>query len=216
MRKRIFLKEPFKIGRYNHYQVELKALNPRKSENPVQQLLYLRHADNTPRPLVILIPSIMEVTPLEKMVARGLVRRGFNVFLLTMNRRPIEKDRKLSEVFDAAKSIITGIRRAIDFAETRPEIDATKIGTWGNSFGGIINSMVGSVDLRINALYISVAGGRFADTLAKSVSTIAGPYREHRMKVEGLDLKGFIEKLKKVVKVDPLDLAHRRSRKIFL
>ena len=31
------------------------------------------------------------------------------------------------------------------------------------------------------------------------------------MKVEGLDLKGFIEKLKKVVKVDPLDLAHRRS-----
>ena len=211
VRKRIFLKKPFKIGRYNHFQVELKALHPKKSETPIQKILYLRHADNKPRPLVILIPSIMEVTPLEKMVARGLVRRGFNVFLLTMNQKPIKKDRDLSEVFNAAKSIVTGIRRAIDFAETRPEIDATKIGTWGNSFGGIINSIVGGVDLRIKALYISVAGGRFADTLTRSLSTIAGPYREHRMKVEGLDLKSFRKKLMEVVKVDPLDLAHRRS-----
>ena len=211
-RKRIFQKKPFKIARYNKYEVELTAVSPLEGETPVQKLLYLKHVDNTPRPLIILIPSIMEVTPLEKLVARGLIRRGFNVFLLTLNQKPIDNKRKISEVFTAAKSIITGIRRSIDFAENRPEIDATKIGTWGNSFGGILNSLVGGIDLLIKALYISVAGGRFADTLTRSRSELAAPYREFRMKEEGLDIKGFREKLMSVVKVDPLDLTHRRSR----
>jgi len=212
VRKRIFLKKPFKIARYNQYEVELTAVSPLEGETPVQKLLYYKHADNTPRPLVILIPSIMEVTPLEKLVARGLIRRGFNVFLPTLNQKPIDKTRKVSEVFNAAKSIITGIRRSIDFAENRPEIDATKIGTWGNSFGGILNSLVGGIDLRVKALYISVAGGRFVDTLTRSRSELAAPYREFRMKEEGLDIKGFREKLMSVVKVDPLDLTYRRSR----
>ena len=211
-RKHIFQKKPFKIARYNKYEVELTPVTPLEGETPVQKLLYLKHVDNTPRPLIILIPSIMEVTPLEKLVARGLIRRGFNVFLLTLNQKPIDKNRKTSEVFSAAKSIITGIRRSIDFAENRPEIDATKIGTWGNSFGGILNSLVGGIDLRIKALYISVAGGRFVDTLTRSKSELAAPYREFRMKKEGLDRKGFREKLMSVVKVDPLDLTHRRSR----
>ena len=78
-------------------------------------------------------------------------------------------------------------------------LNSTKIGTWGNSFGGIINSLAGGVDSRIKALYISVAGGRFVDTLTRSKSTMAGPYRKFRMKEEGLDLKGFRERLMQVV-----------------
>lgn len=212
VRSRLFQKKPFKIVRYNTFEVELTPTHPSKEEAPLQKFLYLKRDDNVKRPLVILIPSIMEVTVLEKLVARGLIRRGFNVFLLYLNKMPIDNNRETSELFKTAKSILTGIRRTIDFAETRPNIDATKIGTWGNSFGGILNAFLAGSEPRIGALYISVAGGNFADILTTSQSTIAAPYREHRMEKEKLDLKNFKKKLKRIITIDPLDLAHNRSR----
>ena len=212
IRSRMFQKTPFKIIRYNTFNIELTPTHPNKGEASKQKLLYLKHDDDKVRPLVIVIPSIMKVTPLEKLVARGLLRKGFNVFLLTLNQAPISMKRSTSQIFEAVQSILTGIRRTIDFAETIPSIDTSKIGTWGNSLGGIINSYLAGIEPRIGALYISVSGGNFTKTLTESKSTIVTPYRKSRLFIEQMNLDDFKKTLDKVVKVDPLDLAYKRSR----
>ena len=212
VRSRMFQKKPFKIIRYNTFDVELTSTYPKKGESPKQKLFYLKHDDEKVRPLVIVIPSIMEVTPLEKLVARGLLRKGFNVFIPKLNQSPVSLKRSTSKIFEATKSILTGIRRTIDFAETIPSIDTSKIGTWGNSLGGILNSYLAGIEPRIDALYISVAGGNFTKILTESKSTIVAPYRLSRLLKEKIDLNGFKKALDKAVKADPLDFAYKRSR----
>ena len=43
-------------------------------------------------------------------------------------------------------------RRAISWAAARPEVDATRIGATGASFGGIFSSLLAAIDLRIKAV----------------------------------------------------------------
>jgi alpha-beta hydrolase superfamily lysophospholipase len=57
--------------------------------------------------------------------------------------------------------IVHDLRAAIDFATTRPEIDAERIGIWGTSFGGGPAMVAAAVDLRVKALALQapVASG---------------------------------------------------------
>lgn len=60
------------------------------------------------------------------------------------------------------------VRRTIDWIETRPEFDATKIGLSGTSLGAIVGSMTFAVEPRIDA-YCSILGGAdLADTIWSS------------------------------------------------
>jgi cephalosporin-C deacetylase-like acetyl esterase len=51
------------------------------------------------------------------------------------------------------------LRRAIDFIETRKEIDNKRIGYFGISLGGIIGTVFCGVDTRIKVPVIALAGG---------------------------------------------------------
>jgi len=52
------------------------------------------------------------------------------------------------------------LRRTIDFLESRQEIDATRIGYYGISLGGIIGSIFCGVDNRVKVPIIALAGGQ--------------------------------------------------------
>ncbi len=52
-------------------------------------------------------------------------------------------------------------RRAITWVEARPEVDATRIGATGASYGGIFSSLLAAIDLRIKAVAPTVYSGGF-------------------------------------------------------
>lgn len=60
------------------------------------------------------------------------------------------------------------VRRTIDWIETRPEFDSTKIGLSGTSLGAIVGSMTFAVEPRIDAYCSLLGGADLADTIWSS------------------------------------------------
>lgn len=52
------------------------------------------------------------------------------------------------------------LRRAVDFIETRPELDSKRIGYYGISLGGIIGTVFCGVEERVKVPVVALAGGQ--------------------------------------------------------
>lgn len=51
---------------------------------------------------------------------------------------------------------VVACRRGVDFLESRPEVDASRIGLWGGSLGGYIGSILGPVEERYRGVALWV------------------------------------------------------------
>ena len=60
---------------------------------------------------------------------------------------------------DAWTQTVIDLRRAIDFLESRADIDKTKIGSLGVSMGGMLGAVLGGVEDRISCFFLAVPGG---------------------------------------------------------
>lgn len=72
-------------------------------------------------------------------------------------------------------------RRAIDYIETRDDIDAERIILVGASMGGMLGSLVSAVDERVGAVLLLVAGGAWDAILQESEHPLAARLREAGM-----------------------------------
>jgi cephalosporin-C deacetylase-like acetyl esterase len=107
---------------------------------------------------------------------------------------------------------MTSARLMIDFAETKKQIDTRKIATYGMSLGGILSSVFISIEPRVDAAVLIVAGGNLAEIMAKSDQGIVEKFRKARMKAENLSSVEELEnKMKETFLFDPLIFAPRRS-----
>ena len=64
---------------------------------------------------------------------------------------------------DAWVQTVVDLRRAVDYLDTRPDIDPGKIGYLGFSQGAMIGSVVGGVEARISCFCLAVPGGGFVN-----------------------------------------------------
>jgi len=87
-----------------------------------------------------------------------------------------------TNIEDSVKSIIQTVidlRRAVDYIETRPEIDADRIGYVGGSMGGILGAIFIGVEPRIKAAALLVAGGNMSLMIRESQHSAIPPIREY-------------------------------------
>lgn len=71
---------------------------------------------------------------------------------------------------DAWVQTVVDLRRAIDYLQTRPDIDKRRIGYLGFSMGAMLGAVLGGVDARVRALCLAVPGGGFV-TIAKHIAS---------------------------------------------
>jgi dienelactone hydrolase len=106
--------------------------------------------------------------------ARELSRRGF--LTLTLTQRGL--DRRLPDTNDQAKdllvrgrtlmgAIVQEIRQSVTYLQSRPDVDRSKIGMTGMSFGGITTFYTWLVDDRIAAAAPICGGVGSVDTFLK-------------------------------------------------
>ena len=95
-----------------------------------------------------------------------------------------------------SRSIITqtvfDLRRAVDFIETRAELDADRIGYYGISLGGIIGTVFCGVDDRVKVPVVALAGGQM-NLL----------YEEDALSDTAKDFVSIIEPLNFVTQISP-------------
>ena len=115
-----------------------------------------------------------------------------------------------TDLEDSRRGIIQTIidlRRAVDYVETRPDIDGKRIGYVGGSMGGILGAIFIGVEPRIKAAALLVAGGNMSLMIMKSEHPCIPPIREYLRK------KGIShEDLQKILDpVEPLNFIRNFS-----
>lgn len=86
-------------------------------------------------------------------------------------RREIGKELFSPDVADSVRSVIQTVidlRRAVDYLETKSEIDCERVGYVGGSMGGIIGAIFVGVEPRIKAAALIVAGGNISLMIRES------------------------------------------------
>lgn len=79
---------------------------------------------------------------------------------------------------DAFVQTVIDLRRAIDFLQSRQEIDGKRIGYIGLSMGGILGGILAGVDERVQAPILVVAGGDWGYLFSNSQHPTAVQLRE--------------------------------------
>lgn len=131
-------------------------------------------------------------------------------------RRPKDsKERLLTTDVDKSVANITqtvlDVRRAVAWLETRPQVDANRIGLLGTSLGSFVGGVAAGVEPKIKTACLLLGGGGLVDSFSQHPK--AGPI------LAGLALLGITaDKLKKQIDpVDPLTYAEKlKGKKLLL
>jgi dienelactone hydrolase len=125
-------------------------------------------------PGVVVLHILGADFPLSRYLAARLAERGVAALFVKLpyygERRPVGGDQRLLSQ-DVDRSVLSmrqgvlDVRRAATWLASRPEVDASRLGVTGISLGGIVSSLVASVDPGIRQAALVLAGGNLAEAL---------------------------------------------------
>jgi hypothetical protein len=105
------------------------------------------------------------------------------------------------------RASVLDMRRLIDWAATRPEIDASRIGFVGFSMSALVTATLVANDSRVKAAVLMMAGARYADIFA-TCHDRAGEVREHALQTFGWSLDRYRDFFHELFDpADPVNLA---------
>lgn len=136
----------------------------------VTGLLTLPEKGNVPFPVVILMHGLGDRKTVDYIEAGNeyLLDAGYAVLRLDISnhgdRIRYDYDFDLTAGYrywsrDIISQTVFDLRRAVDFIQTRDELDHERIGYFGISLGGIIGAVFCSVEERVKVPVIALAGG---------------------------------------------------------
>lgn len=126
-----------------------------------------------PQPVVILLHGLGDRKTVDYIEAGHdhYIRDGYAVLRIDIDnhgdRKEHDYDFDLTDGYrywtrDLVTQTVFDLRRGIDFLETRTDVDASRIGYYGISLGGVIGTIFCGVDERVKAPVIALAGGNLS------------------------------------------------------
>lgn len=152
---------------YNLYYVTYQSIHDQK----VTGLLSLPPEAKSPLPVVILMHGLGDRKTVDYIEAgnKYLLNAGYAVLRIDIynhgDRYKYDYDFSLDDGYrywtrELITQTVFDLERAIDFIQTRKELDPNRIGYLGISLGGIIGTVASGVDDRIKVPVIVLAGGQ--------------------------------------------------------
>lgn len=118
-------------------------------------------------PVILLLPILKGKERIIKSFARYFAQNGYAAVVVQR-----QKSFKTLKTFEGVNGIlrqaVINHKLVLDWLETRPEIDAQKIGILGISMGGIKAALVSAVDKRIKASVLIITAGDIPYVLMKT------------------------------------------------
>ena len=103
---------------------------------------------------------------------------------------------KPQSAYDALTPVVTALRRAVDVLLAQQNVDATRIGYVGHSFGALFGGVLSGVEKRINSYALLAGTTSFADAAVGNMPAIKGqPMEEEYQRVLApIDPIGYVGK----------------------
>ena len=157
-------------------------------------------------PVIMLLPISGGDYEPESLFARYFARHGLAVVLV--HRREIgDQTPTTAAINDWLKQNLADNKRVLDWIETRPELDARRIGLFGISMGGIQAAVLAALDPRIQAAIPGLVGGDLPFILANSTEKSIVKQRAAFMREHQMSLAQFQDELRQGITCDPCLLA---------
>ena len=122
---------------------------------------------DSPSPVVLLLPILNGQKHLMRPFATKFARNGYAAVIIdTVQRRTLLDD--LGNPEPAIRLAIQRHRRVIDWIETRPDLDASRIGVFGASLGGFNALYLAAMDSRVSVASTALVGGSLPYVLVNS------------------------------------------------
>ena len=105
------------------------------------------------------------------------------------------------------RQIVFDHKQAIDWIESRPELDASRIGVFGVSMGGIKSALISALDQRIATSVIALAGGDLPYILAHTDERRIKKERDTLLQEKDLTVQELQKELNEKIECDPINYA---------
>lgn len=144
----------------------------------------------------------------EKKIAAYFARNGFVCAILNRPIFQYNPNMKLDQLAQYIETSIKKNKAALDDILKNNKIDSNKIGTFGMSFGSIINSLWASRDSRLKTHVFALVGADVAEIFMTSQDPLMRSYRKAALENTGLDSKSLFNELKTIFhQLDPLNIS---------
>lgn len=158
-------------------------------------------------PTLLVSPILEGNYTLAKNFSKYFASNGFNCAL-------VYRSKGLTTVYPDADSIecllrqtVIKNRRVIDWLTEQKKVDSEKLGSFGLSLGGILNSITAAIEPRLKCNVIMLAGGGIADVICGSKTPEVRNIKKAIMKNKGISSKELHKDLLKKINSDPVKLA---------
>ena len=192
--------------RYPSYTVTQVALaEPGESERI--RLTWYAPVATGPRPLILISPIRGSDTLIVDGCAQMFANQGWHAVIVKRGREKFDPNGPISQVENSLRAAVIRHRQALDWLLTQPTVDANRIGTFGISYGAIINAALAAVEPRAKAHVIDLAGGPLPGVMRKSDEQSLRRDWDRSRDSHDLTNKQFYQALQAVVRTDPVKLA---------
>lgn len=157
-------------------------------------------------PVVLVLPILGGGNSIASGFARYFAKKGIAAAVVH-RQKTYRKDGYMQMINKVLQQIVFDHKQAIDWIESRPELDAERIGVFGVSMGGIKAALISALDQRIVASVIALGGGDIPYILTYSDEKRIKSKRKRIMTDSGQTLDEFERDLLAKIEWDPINYA---------
>ncbi len=128
---------------------------------------YYEPLDDGPSPVALVLPILNGQKHLVRPFATRFANSGYAVLIVdTVQRKTLLED--LANPEEAIRQTIQRHRRVIDWVESRPELDISRLAVFGPSLGGFNALFLAAIDPRVSVVSPALVGGSMSHVLVTS------------------------------------------------
>jgi pimeloyl-ACP methyl ester carboxylesterase len=202
----VAISEPFDRSR-THDFLELSFPSSGRNGHPENLVegRYFRAREAGPKPLVVVLPIWGTSDYPPQKISTGYARRaGHDAHIVwlygnaplfpwgALSTAPTE-ERFIELARDSAeryRSAVVDLRRLIDWAQTQPQIDASRIAVVGFSMSALVTATLLANEPRVSAAVLMMGAANFADVFSRCGNR-AGEVRDHVMQSFGWNIERY-------------------------
>ena len=172
-----------------------------------------------PFPLICLTPilgrlAFLEDFFLEHRLAPFFASQGFATALIERPIFEFNPAQGLEQIQEYLEESLRRNKKVLDYLIQQKEIDPQRIGSYGMSFGAVVNSLWAASDPRLKAHVFSLIGGNIPEIILTSRDPLMRAYLKAILDSRGgQNLKSALEE---AIRLDPLKTSHSIPRENIL
>lgn len=167
---------------------------------------YYRSKKEGKKPLILVSP-ILGGNMIVDWVSVYLASHGMDAAIVHRRKPRYDTSKDMNQVEGYIRKSVIRTRQALDWLIAQPGTDADRVGSFGISYGGIVNTITAAVEPRIKCHIIAMAGGPMADLIVDSEEKAIKKYVRTAAEQAGYTPETLRAALKEGIQSDTLTMA---------